>query len=103
MQTMSGSSIPRTWSRRSSEAAMNRDSVQTLLGFTLPQNWGDLGTLLGAVASMVAAAIAVIAATYAKRQIEEGRRVQAETLAQEAYSSYLLKAFENPGLAMGQQ
>src|SRR5438552_2444194 len=70
-------------------------------GFSPPQNWGDLGTLLGAVASIVAASIAVFAATYAKRQIQEGRRVQAETLAQQTYSSYLLKAFEHPELAMG--
>jgi crotonobetainyl-CoA:carnitine CoA-transferase CaiB-like acyl-CoA transferase len=70
-------------------------------GFSPPQNWGDLGTLLGAVASIVAASIAVVAATYAKRQIQEGRRVQAESLAQQTYSSYLLKAFEHPDLAMG--
>jgi hypothetical protein len=75
--------------------------ASTLLGFALPQNWGDVGTVLGAAASLIGASIAVVAATYAKRQIQEGRRVQAETLAQQAYSSYLLKAFEHPDLAMG--
>ena len=78
-------------------------SASTLLGFALPQNWGDMATVLGAVASLVGASIAVVAATYAKRQIHEGRRVQAETLAQQVYSSYLLKAFEHPKLAMGLQ
>jgi|SRR4051812_25202675 hypothetical protein len=76
-------------------------SATVLLGYVAPQNWGDLGTLIGATASTIAAFIAVAAATYARRQILEGRRVQAETLAQQVYSSYLSKAFEYPDLAMG--
>src|SRR5258708_3662259 len=103
MWTMPGFAIPRTWSRRSREAAMAEVSnVATLFGFTPPQNWGDVGTVLGAGASTIAAVVAVAAAAYARRQILEGRRVQAETLAQQVYSSYLLMAFEHPDLAMGE-
>lgn len=75
--------------------------VAKLFGLGVPEVWGDMGTVIGAAASSVAACIALVAAGYAKRQIEEGRKIQSEILARQTYSSYLLKALEHPDFASG--
>ncbi|WP_342150908.1 hypothetical protein [Methylorubrum sp. SB2] len=71
------------------------------LGLDGPTEWGDLATIIGSMASSIAAVIAIMAAFYARSQIKQAKIIQRESGAHQAYLAYLQMAFANPKFSSG--
>jgi hypothetical protein len=66
-------------------------------------SWADLGTLVGGIATAIAALAAFFAAGFAYWQIRAGREAQRETVARQTYGDYLKLAIQYPDFASGSQ